>query len=562
MNKRSNLTRRLLTLIVGVSLVWPAFVSYSQDNDSAPAPEPVTESTEPIADDADVGESRIDLTPKRSAYVILIEGEINGVSAQSLQRRADLAVEKGADVIVLEMNTPGGAVMSAMEMCTYIKNLEVETIAWVNPDAYSAGAMISLACDSIIMSPRSRIGDCAPIIMGQQIEGTERAKIESPIIEEFRDSANKNGYDMTLCEAMIRLGPAVYKVRNTKTEQVRYVPSHQLEALGLDESDVHGLDVGSAESVSEATASDSIESEATETKSAAKSTGWEIVKRVVGENQLLTLSQDEAVEHGFAKQIVVDRDLAAYVEVEPSELVRVDTTWSENIALMLASTAIRGILMFLFMAGVYLELQTAGVGLAGAVAAVALTLLLGAPFIAGLATSTDILLVLIGMFLVAIEVLVLPGIGLFGLLGVVFVFAGLIASFMPPEPGPHWIPQLPGTWTKFNEGLITLSLSTIASFIAFYYITKYFGSIPILSALIHKTSSAPMDEPLEPIPSTTHRLALLDEGEVVSRLRPVGQATFADQVYDVVTEGGWVDVGRQVRVLHIEGNQIVVEELH
>src|ERR1043166_8192224 len=109
------------------------------------------------------------ITPSNSAprgAVITIEDEINDVTLSSLKRRVELARKSGASIIVLEMNTPGGLVHSAMEICTYLKNLtDLHTVAWFKPAAYSAGAMISLACDEVVMASSSRMGDCAPIVI-------------------------------------------------------------------------------------------------------------------------------------------------------------------------------------------------------------------------------------------------------------------------------------------------------------------------------------------------------------------------------------------------------------
>ncbi|MEX0742435.1 MAG: hypothetical protein WD079_06525, partial [Phycisphaeraceae bacterium] len=173
-------------------------------------------------------------TDGRLVYVIPVEGLISDVMLMSMQRRTEMAEEAGADLIVYEIDTYGGLVTSALEISTFIKNVRTETLAWVNDKAISAGAIISVAADGIVMAERSRIGDAAPIMPGQQLEGTERAKQESPILEEFRDSALRNGYPVILTEGMVRLSPAIYQIENVDTGDVEYVYSTELPIYDLE----------------------------------------------------------------------------------------------------------------------------------------------------------------------------------------------------------------------------------------------------------------------------------------------------------------------------------------
>ena len=82
----------------------------------------------------------------RHAVLIPIDDDmISDVTLKSLERRVAIAREDGADLLIFEMNTPGGMVSSAMEICNLIRDLtDVKTVAWVHPKALSAGAMISV----------------------------------------------------------------------------------------------------------------------------------------------------------------------------------------------------------------------------------------------------------------------------------------------------------------------------------------------------------------------------------------------------------------------------------
>ena len=150
-------------------------------------------------------------TPKRlvtdkppRAVVIVCADMIDQGLYQSIKRRTEDALNQGATTIIYEIDTYGGRVDSALEISGYLMH-EVSpralTVAYVPTKAISAGALISVACNDIIMKKSTVLGDCAPIAMGGKLEGVEREKIESPLRTNFRASAKANHYPEALCEA-------------------------------------------------------------------------------------------------------------------------------------------------------------------------------------------------------------------------------------------------------------------------------------------------------------------------------------------------------------------------
>ena len=89
--------------------------------------------------------------------VIPIEGEIYDFTLESLKRRIDRAVAAGASLIVLEINSPGGYVTSALNIAKEIKSCPKPTVAWINREAYSGGILIASGANELIMSPASAI---------------------------------------------------------------------------------------------------------------------------------------------------------------------------------------------------------------------------------------------------------------------------------------------------------------------------------------------------------------------------------------------------------------------
>ncbi len=488
--------------------------------------------------------------PLRAA-IVTIEGEINDVTLTSLKRRTDDAREAGATMIILEMDTPGGLVSSALDICKYIKNLtDVKTVAWVNQDAYSAGAMISLACDEVVMASSSRLGDCAPIIISmdglKELGKTERAKAESPILKEFRDSALRNGYDPLLCESMVRLGQEIWWLENGPGGERRFVLLAEKDELLEDEE-------GRWRPVEKM-------------HDSASGRDVDVRQPIVEDRDLLTLTQSEAMAWGFAKEIVSNpADLREHYGLT-GEIDRLVPNWSEVLASFLSSPIVRMVLMMLIALGAYTEFHAPGQFVGGAVALVALMIFLGAPYVTGLADVWEILLVMLGVILLAVEIVLIPGFGVAGILGLVLVLVGLIATFVPAEPGPVIIPRMPATWLGLQTGLRVVFGGLACSLIGMWLLSKYLPSVPgtrglflAPAASLRRRRAGAADA--SPTMGAGRLVQLGDPGTTLTPLRPAGKAQINGRRVDVIAQGQVIEEGCQVEVVEISGGRVVVREI-
>ncbi|HKQ46972.1 MAG TPA: NfeD family protein [Phycisphaerae bacterium] len=481
--------------------------------------------------------------------IVTIEDEINDVTLASMKRRVEQAREDGADLIVFEMNTPGGLVSSALEICTYIKNItDLKTVAWVKPSAYSAGAMISLACNEVVMASASKMGDCAPIVISpteglQELGKTERAKAESPILKEFRDSAHRRGYDPLLCEAMVRQGYEIWWLEKGPGGERRFVLKDEKEKL-LGEKNSPWRPVEKM-------------------KDPVSGGELDVRQPVVEDRDLLTLTQSEAVAFGFAKAIVSsENELRSHYGIT-GVLERFTTTWSEDVADFLSSPVVRTILMMLIMLGVYAEFNAPGHFVGGAVALIALMVFLGAPYITGVADAWEILLVVLGVILLGVEIFVLPGFGVAGILGILLIFVGFIATFVPAEPGPIIVPRMPGTWLGLKTGLQVVFGGLLLAMVGMWALNKFLPKMPGARGLFLAPASATnivaagLDIPAGP----QQIVQLGDRGRTLTQLRPAGKAQINGRRVDVIAQGLMIDDGREVEIVEISGGRVVVREV-
>ena len=522
---------------------------------------------------------------ERRAAMLEIHGEITDITVESLRRRIEDAKILGVGVIVFDLDTPGGLVTSSIAIADLIRELtEIETVAWVNPNAHSGGAIVAVACDEIVMARSSRMGD-SQVIMGgpagvAAVPEDLQPKAYTPVLADFRASCRLNGYDQNLCEAFVLPDREVWWLENADTGERRFVfREEKLRLLGQkdvpssdskddkkrkDKPDVEpnaivaiveGIDTASGASA------DEIVWKLVETYfDPLAETDVETIQPVVRDDQLLEMSAGEAQAYGFSKGIVRNEsELRSRYDI--SDVVAIAPSWSEGLAYWLTSIYVRGFLMVIILLGAYVEFHTPGVGVPGLAALIALGIFVAAPYLTGLANVWEILCLAVGFALIAIEVFVIPGFGLAGVSGIVLVVAGLLATFIPDEPG-HWfpiyMPTLPSSVGYLKTAVITMLVSTTTSLLGMVMLSRFLPRLALFRLI----------SPANPTPSEVQTLDVYhgaarvgDVGRALAPLRPSGKAEFGSVLVDVVTRGEYVESATAVEVIERRGNQVIVRAM-
>lgn len=508
--------------------------------------------------------------------VIEIDGEILFENQlDSLKRRTDRAIQDGADLIVYDLDTPGGALVIALDMSAYIRTLPVPTVAWVDNQALSAGILVGSACDELVMSAGSLTGDCAPIVPGQNLAPTERAKALSPLLAEFRANAvdNYNGSttsDYTLFHAMCVLGIEVYQVKHKITGEVRLVSQADYAVMvdGLSPVDAAGIGQGnSASALSAPQDASQVGKPAVTVTDAGEAGQWELVKQIHNGSTLLTMNEIESLDAGLSRATV--RNEAELKQLYGAGIVqRYDETWSESLVGFLVNPIVRACLLLLGIVGLLLEYFSPGLFVPGIIGLAAIAVLIGAPFLVGLAQTWHLLLIVIGLALVIYEMVTMTTFGVLAVLGLLMLIAGLVLSGVQTASN-----GLPADGTE-RQVMIT-SLSFVGAIVltvpALLVMVRYFGALPLLNKLVLNESQAPSLATAGGI-AVPHQRVSGDEAigggsikpgmtGVVTKtgLRPAGNIEIGDQLIDVTSTGGFVEAGTIVRVLEVHGSMIMVE---
>ncbi|MCH8193653.1 MAG: hypothetical protein IIA65_06515 [Planctomycetes bacterium] len=331
-----------------------------------------------------------------TAAVIPCEGMIDDGLFHSIKRRSQLALDQGVTYLIYEIGTYGGLVQSADSISKYlIQDIgdSAATIAYIKTEAISAGAMISVSCNDILMRENTTIGDCAPIVMGDKLEGVEREKSESFVRATFDRAARANDYPQALLRAMVSMQIEVYQVKNITTGVFEYFETKDLPS----DPNLYALD--------------------------AK-------KLVVEKDKLLTVDAAQAHAYGIARAVVKDMNGVLEFLAQRDNVdfalppLRLETNWSEEMVRMVNHPAVVGVLTMIAMLGLYMEFNTPGLGLPGLAALICFAIIIGSKYLVGMANWVEVAVFVLGIVLVLLELFLFPGFGIAGLAAMLLVGCG------------------------------------------------------------------------------------------------------------------------------------------
>jgi len=462
--------------------------------------------------------------PARSTVVIMpLEGLIDRGLYDSVVRRLAEAKAFEPVMIIFTIDTYGGFLTSAIEITDIIGGIEEpRTVAFVPTKAYSAGAMISMGAREIVLTPSSSIGDAAPVVQtaeGQEIVGE---KAQSPTRSMFRKYAQRNGYPPALVEAMVT--PELEVVEVTFNDgSVEYMLSSAYEDLTDDRKS-------------------------------------QVAKKrvVVREGEILTLTASEAANYGIARFVVKDIDeLLEKYGLAGARRIILDVNWLEGLVRWLNSPLIAMLLLAGGILGLYVEFKIPGFGLPGIVGVSCLAVFLFSKHLTGLAEYWEILVIVVGVILLAIELFVIPGFGVTGLAGATLLVVGLLLTLVPSHitTAPLDIEFLARAGGYFVATLVATFLAAWGLALVLPHtpvVGKFFLGPPEAQAVPHSAAAG----------VTEGRKSLLGKvGTAVTSLRPAGRGKFAGEYYDVTTEGSHVANGSRIEVIALRGNNLIVREI-
>lgn len=271
------------------------------------------------------------------------------------------------------------------------------------------------------------------------------------------------------------------------------------------------------------------------------------VEGVVEAGKLLTLTTEEAVGIGYATEIEDMSDLVRELGHGGAEVLTVTENWAERVVRFFSNPVVAPFLLTLGFLGLITEIKTPAFGMAGAAGLLSLSLFFGSHLIVGLAGLEDVLIFGGGLALIAVEVLLIPGFGLFGLIGGIGVVAGLYLSLLG---------GLPMSSDFARAGLVLSTTIVLIAVSAWVMIRSLPRSTRLARSGVLLLDRAERALGYESSESRHDLVGVV--GTAITDLRPAGTALFGDERIDVVSESEWITEGTPVKVIQAEGYRHVV----
>jgi membrane-bound serine protease (ClpP class) len=324
----------------------------------------------------------LSLAQSQVIYKVPIHDTIDLGLPPFIERSIEMAENDKADAIIFDIDTFGGRLDAATQIKDAILSTKIPTIAFINRRAISAGALISLSCEKIVMTSGGTIGAATAVDMSGK-KGSE--KVISYMREEMAATAESRNRNIEIAKGMV-------------DEDLSF--TH----LMINGDSVKVLDLEGRK-----------------------------------EGKLITLTTELAIKYNIAddEQETFERLLSS-LEFENADIITTSENWSELFVRFLTNPVVASLLTTFGFLGILFELQSPGWGIPGIVGLVCLFLSLSASFIARLATMNDILIILAGVALLIIEIIIIPGFGFAGIGGILLILWGLYELLLPDTPiGPE-----------------------------------------------------------------------------------------------------------------------------
>ncbi len=433
----------------------------------------------------------------------------------------------GTPFIVLDLNTPGGEVFAALKVVEMLQKLDVNdripVVAFINNWALSAGAMLAYSCRYIGAVQGSSMGAAEPVTVGAEgkMESAPE-KVNSALRAEMANLARSHGRNPLLAEAMVDKDILLVK-REGKIvrleEEIQVLPTDQLisrkgKLLTLDGEQL--IDD-------------------------------QVADFMVPSVPLAPLTPEELEKGEWPAQKNLLFHAPFFAQIPQVTLVSY-SDWRVAFFAFLSHPLISSLLFMGLIIGIYLEMSHPGFGLPGVLALACLSLILLSSFAVQAASWLDLILLGTGIALLLVEIFLLPGFGVAGVLGILLTLAGLFALMSPLniqtwdlDPGALW------------KHIAYFSGALVAALIILIVLARFFWRTPLIARRLVLTGE---QEPFiaASLPATGA------EGVALSPLRPSGKIAIKEEIYDAISEGSFIEKGDPIAIVRQEGSKLIVRQ--
>jgi membrane-bound serine protease (ClpP class) len=439
-------------------------------------------------------------TPK--VLQINLRKDVNSLTWMEIKKGLEEATLQKYNAVLINMNTYGGEVLYADSIRTAILNTPMPVYVFINNNAASAGALISIACDKIFMRTSATIGASTVV---DQTGAAAPDKYQSYMRGIIRATAQSQGKDTI--------------IKGNDTSIVWHRDPRIAEAMV--DPDIY-------------------------------------IKNIVDTGKVLTFTANEALQNGYCDGIAetADEVLTKYIGYTDYDLKVFRMKGWDFMKGQLMGTALRGILIMIIVAGIWFELQAPGIGLPTLASIIAAVLYFAPLYMDGLAQNWEIIIFILGMILLFLEIFVIPGFGVAGVLGILFILCGLTFALIDNATFEFSLQGL----DNISEPLVLVSFSIVISVLISLWITTKIGSGSGVFSKIALTSVQNKEDGFVGVPMEIKEM-VGKTGVADTVLKLSGKVRIDGKMYDAISEYGFIEKGEKVKVTRYESGQVYVTKV-
>jgi membrane-bound serine protease (ClpP class) len=432
-------------------------------------------------------------------YEVNINSEINTTSRIFLSKGLREADRIQADIVLLHLNTYGGTVVDADSMRTAILYNRIPVYVFIDNNAASAGALISIACKKIFMRPGANIG-AATVVEGTTGEQAPD-KYQSYMRSMIRSTAEMHGKDTIIVG------------KDTTYRWVR-------DPL-----------------IAEAMVDDRV-----------------YIPNLIDSGKVLTLTAQEALRVGYCDGIAdnINELLTTHLAYTDYQIIKYEASFYDRLMGFLTNPGFQAFLIMIIIAGIYFELQSPGVGFPS-IAAITAALLYFTPlYLDGLLQNWELIIFIIGIILVLLEIFVIPGFGVTGISGIFLIGMGLVFALLDND----WFSFKQVEMPDITRSILTVLSGMLLSLISVLYLSSRIGE----KGMFRKIALTTDLENSVSVDLNDNQL-LGQTGEAMTDLRPSGKIMLNNEMYDAISTQGFISSGAKVVVIKFENMQLYVDQV-
>jgi membrane-bound serine protease (ClpP class) len=449
--------------------------------------------------------------------------------------------------VILELNTPGGEVYAAQKISDALKDFDTQEnipiIAFVNNWAISAGAMLAYSSRFIAVTKDASMGAAEPVLVGetgQMVSASE--KVNSALRADFANRAAFFDRNPAIAQAMVdkdiilvlRHGKIIKvdneaQIKSTEPDpDIVVSPKGKLLTLNSEELIRYG-----------------------------------VADLLLSPTKVGLISPEEKKKGGWPASKMLLFQLPYFQQIPEAVVDFYQMDWKTQFLVLLASPMVSSLLFLGLVLGVYMEMSTPGVGLPGSIALICLFLIILSSFALELANVLEFVLLFAGLLFVLVDLFFLPTFGMLGIVGAALFLVGLFGMMLPGIGSIDFefnTKTFNAAGEAFMQRLAWLSGTLVIALVSISFLARYvmptFGGFQrfILSGQEQRSSNgfiAGIDPHLLPKPGS--------KGIVLATLRPAGKVIIGGEIYDAISDGGFIEKDTPIVVAKLDGSVIVVD---